>query len=93
MKPRIIHGAPPMIRVPAQTQTTRITRYQPGVTPGSLSIHPKPGVLGPSVIQPAPTRASPAAGPRPHPDLMTKADEAQYAESTVGNKLGGTLGR
>jgi hypothetical protein len=69
------------------------TVYNAGVYPGSMTGQ-RTGNTTMEFAGDKPTIDGPASrGPTTHPDLMTKADNAAYAEATIGNRPRGVLGR
>lgn len=93
MSKKVIHGALPVHHIRVASQPTKAVRYANGVSPFGMNATTPTGVLGPSITRHAPMHATAAGGPLPHPDLMTKSDEADYAETTIGDSPRGTLGR
>ncbi len=93
MSKKVIHGELPFHHIKVSSHPTRAVRYENGVNPFGMNAPTPTGVLGPIISQPAPMHSSPAAGPRPHPDLITKVSEAEYGEVTIGDKPHGTLSR
>jgi hypothetical protein len=93
MSKNIVQGDLPIHHIRVASQPTKAVRYGNGVNPFGMNAPTPTGVLGPTTSQPAPMHSSPAAGPRPHPDLITKVSEAEYAEATIGDKPHGTLSR
>jgi hypothetical protein len=87
-------GAPLMNTRTVDDGPVKSSVYANGVSPGSMMFtNQGKGTLGDLGTQ-APTRDSPATGgPRPHPDLMTKVEEAASGEATIGDVPRGTLGR
>jgi hypothetical protein len=91
MKPRIITGTLPVHHIKVAPPANKSVRYENGVAPGSMNFV-NAGVLG-DLSKDAPMHASPASGPRPHPDLMTKVDEAADAKTHIGDTPRGLLDR
>jgi hypothetical protein len=89
-------GGPLMNSRSVDDGAAKLTRYPNGISPGSLSADQR-GVLGPGVVHQnagrTPDNPVPDNAPLPHPDLMTKADEAAFGERVIGNEPSGTLAR
>jgi hypothetical protein len=91
-------GAPLMQNRVVDDFAVKATRYPTGIYPFGLNHAPSADPATPTMERPLDGRAPtidapvPISGRQlPHPDLMTKADEARFAEALIGSEPRGVL--